>query len=95
MQEETDKLFAENNKKELLLALGRVIHRERMKMNKGINLFSYEYELGNGILSKVEKGMADSRITTLWKIANAFGYTCSEFLKLVEDELPSNFNFYN
>ena len=66
-----------------------------MKINKGINLFSYEYGIGNGILSKLEKGYADSRISTLWKLANAFGYKCSELIKMVEKELPNNFNFYD
>ncbi len=82
-------------KKELLKVLGAVVHTKRLGMNKGINTFSYEYDIGNGLLSRLEKGLIDTKITTLWKLANAFGYKCSDFIKLIEDELPEDFNFYN
>ena len=76
--------------------MGKVIRRERNKAGKGINLFSFEYDIGNGLLSKLENGTSDTKITTLWKLANAFGYTnCSDFIKLIENELPDNFNFYD
>lgn len=82
-------------KKELLNALGTVVHNKRLVMQKGINTFSYEYDIGNGLLSRLEKGLIDTKVTTLWKLANAFGYKCSDFIKLIEDELPEDFNFYN
>ena len=84
-------------KKEILLSCtGKVIKQERRKLGKGINIFSFEYEIGNGLLSKLENGVADTKITTLWKLANAFGYDkCSDFIKLIEKELPKNFNFYD
>ncbi len=68
---------------------------ERYKQGKGINIFSFEYDIGNGLLSKLEKGVSDTKITTFWKLANAFGYKCSDFVKLIEKELPENFDFYN
>lgn len=82
-------------KKELLEALGLVVYNKRLTMNKGINTFSYEYDIGNGLLSRLEKGLIDTKITTLWKLANAFGYKCSDFVKLIEEQLPEDFNFYN
>ena len=89
----TDEL---NNAKSLLLkTAGMIIQKERLRLGKGINIFSFEYDIGNGLLSKLEKGNADTKITTLWKLANAFGYKCSDFIRLIEQELPENFNFYN
>ncbi|MCM1338391.1 MAG: hypothetical protein NC191_01830 [Muribaculaceae bacterium] len=82
-------------KKEILIALGRLVHQNRTNLNKGINTFSYEYDIGNGLLSRLEKGGVDTKITTLWKLANAFGYKCSDFVKLVEENLPEDFSFYN
>lgn len=82
-------------KKEILTILGELVHSNRISKNKGINTFSYEYDIGNGLLSRLEKGNIDTKITTLWKLANAFGYKCSDFVKLIEEQLPSNFNFYN
>ena len=78
----------------MLLALGKVINKERTKMNKGINKFSFEYDIGNGLLSRLEAGKIDTQITTLWKLANAFDMNLSELAQLIEKELPAGFNFY-
>lgn len=83
-------------KTNLLAALGAVVSEKRSKMKKGINTFSYEYDIGNGLLSRLEKGLIDTKVTTLWKLANAFGYNkCSDFVKEIEEKLPNDFNFYN
>ena len=83
-------------KKELLTALGNVVFENRSQIKKGINTFSYEYDIGNGLLSRLEKGLIDTKITTLWKLANAFGYNkCSDFVEQIEAKLPEDFNFYN
>ena len=82
-------------KKDVLKALGALVYENRSAINKGINTFSYEYDIGNGLLSRLEKGNVDTKVTTLWKLANAFGYKCSDFVKLIEEKLPSDFNFYN
>ncbi len=83
-------------KKELLAVLGAIVFEKRSNLKKGINTFSYEYDIGNGLLSRLEKGLIDTKVTTLWKLANAFGYhKCSDFIKLIEEKLPNDFNFYN
>lgn len=94
MQEDVDLIIMEEKKKLLLSELGKLIHAKRTEQQKGINTFSFEYEIGNGLLSKLEKGTADTKITTLWKLANAFGYKCSDFIKLLEQQLPPDFDFY-
>lgn len=96
MQQKNNKSTYSKNKELLLVSTGKIIRRERNKVGKGINLFSFEYDIGNGLLSKLENGISDTKITTLWKLANAFGYSkCSDFIKLIENELPDNFNFYD
>lgn len=95
MQDE-DTSIQNIKKKELLIALGNVVFEKRSQIKKGINTFSYEYDIGNGLLSRLEKGLIDTKITTLWKLANAFGYTkCSDFVKQIESKLPDDFSFYN
>jgi len=86
--------IAEQKKAELLKAVGKVILRKRKELNKGINKFSFEYDIGNGLLSRLENGTTDTKISTLWKLANAFEIKFSELSKLIEQELPENFNFY-
>ena len=95
MQDEDEDLTIQQiKKKQLLSALGTIVNRKRFKLKKGINTFSYEYDIGNGLLSKLEKGLIDTKISTLWKLSNAFGYKCSDFVRLIEESLPKGFNFY-
>lgn len=91
---EEDIELIEKKKEILLKAIGRVILKNRIALNKGINKFSFEYDIGNGLLSRLENGTTDSKITTLWKLANAFDIKFSELAVMIEKELPSNFSFY-
>ena len=89
-----DSEILEKNKEILLKAVGKVIFNERKKLGKGINKFSFEYDIGNGLLSRLENGTTDTKISTLWKLANAFEIKFSDLAQLIENELPENFNFY-
>ena len=91
---DTDLSNIEASKKILLTTIGRIIHRKRTNLSKGINKFSFEYDIGNGLLSRLEKGKTDTQITTLWKLANAFDMKFSDLALEIEKELPLNFNFY-
>ena len=94
MQYVEDKEFQKIKKQELLKAVGTVIYSKRKETGKGINRFSYEYDIGNGLLSGLENGKIDSKISTLWKLSDAFGIKCSDLIKMIEDNLGENFNFY-
>ena len=89
-----EKILIQSKKDKILKILGEIVYQKRKAMKKGINIFSYEYDIGNGLLSGREKGKIDTKITTLWKLANAFDYKCSDFVKLIEEKLPQDFNFY-
>lgn len=81
-----------NSKKELLLSvIGSLIREKRTEQNKGILLFSYEYDISNSSIAMLEKGKRDVQITTLWKLANALGMSFSEFAMELERRLPPNF----
>lgn len=81
-----------NSKKELLLSvIGSLIREKRTEQNKGILLFSYEYDISNSSIAMLEKGKRDVQITTLWKLANALGMSFSEFVMELERRLPPNF----
>ena len=90
-----DSIIIEQKKKVLLVALGKVANEQRKLLKKGINKFSFEYDIGNGLLSRLENGTTDTKITTLWKLANAFNLKFSELAKLIEEKLPNDFNFYD
>lgn len=78
-------------KAELLRIIGEIIKEKRKAQNKGILLFSYEYDISNSSIALLEKGKRDVQITTLWKLVNAFGMNFSEFIKEVESRLPKDF----
>lgn len=82
-------------KKLLLKAVGAIVHAKRKELNVGINKFSFEYDIGNGLLTRLERGETDTQISTLWKLANAFDMKFSELACLIEKELPEDFNFYD
>lgn len=92
---DNDTEIMEKKKEELLKAVGKVVFEKRTARKIGINKFSFEYDIGNGLLSRLEHGTTDTKISTLWKLANAFNIKFSEMAKLIENELPENFNFYD
>ena len=89
-----DKILIDEKKKTLLIALGKVVYKKRKEIGKGINRFSFEYDIGNGLLSRLENGKLDIKITTFWKLANALNLNLTDFIKEIEKELPKEFNFY-
>lgn len=81
-----------NVKKEILLkAIGDVINEKRTEIKKGILLLSYEYDLPSNSLERIEKGLRDPQLTTLWKIVNALGMDFVEFIETVNKKLPQGF----
>ena len=81
--------------KELAKVIGQVVNELRIKCNKGsINTFAHEYDLDVGNTSRIENGLTDAKVVTLWKIAEALEISLSEFIKQVEVKLGQNFHFF-
>ncbi|MDD3593068.1 MAG: helix-turn-helix transcriptional regulator [Candidatus Gastranaerophilales bacterium] len=79
-------------KKEILLrTVGKIIKEKRKQKGKGILLLAYEYDIPSSSLDKVEKGLRDPQLTTLWRIANALDMTFGEFIATLEQKLPKDF----
>ena len=93
--EQEDYILMEKRKRILLKAIGKIVKTKRLELKKGINKFSFEYDIGNGLLTRLERGDTDTKITTLWKLANAFNIKFSDLALLIEKELPNKFNFYD
>ena len=82
----------QSEKKKLLLSvIGKIVRDKRKLLNKGILLLSYEYDIPNTSLAKLEKGERDVQITTLWKLAESLGMTFPDFINEVMALLPENF----
>ncbi|MCM1003215.1 MAG: helix-turn-helix domain-containing protein [Candidatus Gastranaerophilales bacterium] len=80
-----------NRKYELQKNLGNVI--KDLRQDKSINRLANEIELSKSIWCELEKGKKDIRISTFWRIAEAFEIKPSTMLALVEKELGKDFSF--
>lgn len=79
----------------LAKVIGQVISELRVNNNKGsINKFAHEYDLDVGNTSRIENGLTDAKVVTLWKIAEALEMPLSKFIKHVEAKLGKDFHFY-
>ena len=76
---------------ELTKALGRLVHKLREKKNQSGRKFAYEYDITRGNLSKIENGISNCKFITIWRISEALGLKCSDFVRLLEQELGDDF----
>ena len=77
-------------------AAGKVIKDIRVNSTKlSLNQFANEYDFDKGNLSKTERGIYSIYLVTAWKITEAAGIKFSDFAKLLEVELGSDFHFFD
>lgn len=80
---------------QLAKVIGEVVNELRINREKGsINKFAHEYDLDVGNTSRIENGLIDAKVVTLWKIAEALEMPLSELIKQVETKLGANFHFH-
>lgn len=79
----------EEKKKIICLALANVV--KNLRGRKSQFMFASENDFSTSIISTVERGLKDPQLTTIFKMAEAFNLKGSEFLELIEKELPNNF----
>lgn len=83
-------LFSKNEQ-EILNAIAQVIKRERKSTTKSQRLLADEYGLYSSMFSRLERAQNQPKLFSIWFIAEALGMKTSEFLALVEKELPEGF----
>lgn len=73
--------------------LGEVIRKIRKeKTDISLNQFAREYDIDRGNLSKLENGVMNCRVVTLYKISQALGIKFSELAAILEENLDSDFS---
>lgn len=88
----------QKDEKTLYLAkvIGQIVSELRVTNQKGsINKFAHEYDLDVGNTSRIENGLIDSKVVTLWKISEALGMPLSELIQLVEKQVGADFHFFD
>lgn len=85
-KDEKTKLFAET--------IGKIVKKLRLAKNYSINKLAHYYGLDVGNTSRIEKGVIEVKLVTLWKIAEALEVSPSSLIKLAEKHLGKDFHFY-
>ena len=83
-----------NTKKAQIIieTIAKVLREKREEKNKSQRLFAYEYGLQKSLISRLENGVNEPKIISLWSVCEALDIRLSELLACVEKELPSSFS---
>ncbi len=81
----------EDKKKLIKEAAGKIL--KRLKGDKSLYILAMEYEISTSLLNSLERGLKDPQLTTIFKVAEALNVKASEFVRMVEDELPEEITF--
>ena len=84
----------ENTKKSavILKLLSEELKKERERQNKSIRLLAYEFDLQMSLLSRLENGVNEPKLISIWSVCEALGIKPSELLTLIEPRLPKAFS---
>lgn len=74
--------------------LGTII-KEYRSDKCSINQLAHEYDLDVGNTSRIENGLIDAKLVTLWKISEALGIKPSTIVINLENKLGNNFHFFD
>ena len=88
--------YKDENTEHLAKVVGQLIKEQRIKtMNCSINKFAHEFDLDVGNISRIENGLTDIKLVTLWKISEALNMKVSDLISLVEKKLGDKFYFHD
>lgn len=80
----------DKNKKQILKLLGK--HARELRGERSQFIWASENDISVSIISTIERAMKDPQLTTVFKLAEALNIKPSEFIKLIENDLPKNFS---
>lgn len=78
----------DKNKKQILKLLGK--HARELRGERSQFILASENDISVSIISTIERAMP--QLTTVFKLAEALNIKPSEFIKLIENDLPKNFS---
>jgi len=72
--------------------LAQTIREEREKIKKSQRLLADEYDLQKSLVNRLENGINEPKIISLWSICDALDIKLSDLIKKVEKKLPNHFS---
>lgn len=84
-----------NSEKAELIAkvLAKVVRAKRESMGKSQRMLADEFDFPRSLLSRLENGINEPKLVSVWTISEALQMKTSKLIELVENELPDNFSF--
>lgn len=76
----------------ILELLGKIIREERMKHQKSQRIFAYEFDIQKSLISRIENGVNEAKIVSLFTVAEALNIKLSDLIKELENRLPQGFS---
>lgn len=73
--------------------LGKILIAERIRQYKSQRVLADEYDIQKSMVSRIENGINEPKLTTILIMCEALGLKPSELFKRLEDELPPDFSF--
>ena len=89
---QTDNKKLQDNKQKVIIVLGKIINKYRIKNNLSLNLLANQLQTSKTVISLIEKGQKDPQFTTLWRICEGLNIPFSELVTEVKKEFPEDFN---
>ena len=87
----------QRNSKTILLSktIGQILKKYRIEVaEQSINSVAHEYGLDVGNISRIENGVTEVKLVTLWKLADAYEIPLSVLIQKIEAALPKDFHLY-
>ena len=73
-------------------ALAKVIRTKREALSKSQRVLADEFAFQRSLLSRLENGVNEPKLVSIWTVSEALGLRPHELIKMVEDELPESFS---
>lgn len=72
--------------------LAKELKLEREKQNKSIRLLAYEFDIQKSLISRLENGINEPKLISIWTVCEALGIKPSELMRRIEDNLSADFS---
>ena len=83
-----------NSKKSKIIfeLLSETLREEREKQGKSLRLLADEFDIQKSLISRLENGVNEPKLISLWTLCEALGVRPSELLRKIEEKLPADFS---
>ena len=70
----------------------RGFRTKREALGKSQRVLADEFAFQRSLLSRLENGVNEPKLVSIWTVSEALGLRPHELIKMVEDELPESFS---